>query len=139
MSAPSRKRTRAAGSAGSFGSSRAAMLIRKETSPGAMPFARAAIFAVAPSTSSLSPRSIARTIRLAARSALIAVKGDVDDAPNHASSSSAAPLKCACAYEPVRIRPGNTVRTSMRSFASSARSASAKPTSANFAVVYGAR
>ena len=81
------------------------------------------------STSSARPTLAAVTIARAARSALIESPGSAFMTLNQPRSAGA--LNVAFTWLPVRIMPGHTVVTQTSSAASSARSASESPTSAN--------
>ena len=65
--------------------------------------------------------------------------GRAASALNHACSASCWPLKRACRVLPVRIKPGHTVVTFTPSPATSARSPSENPASANLLAEYGSR
>ena len=58
---------------------------------------------------------------------------------NHVYSSRCCPLKNALRGLPVRISPGHTVVTVIRSLANSARNPSDNPTRANLLALYGKR
>src|SRR6187200_2282321 len=78
-----------------------------------------------------TPRRQAETIRAAACSTLMELRGIAVESENQVCSAEWLPLKWAFPCDPVRISPGVTVVTQMCSRANSARRESDKPTSAN--------
>ena len=104
-------------------------------SPGKRLWKRARICACIEITSSALPRCVASTICLAALLALMEVMGSVSIKVNQVYSAwCLSPFMIVLTCEPVRISPGLTVVTLMPSFASSARSPSENPVTANFAL-----
>src|SRR5215210_2085345 len=98
--------------------------------PGATALTTDATLAGSGNKTSASPRRHAATIRRAADSALIDKPGNASLMLNHAYSDRCSPRKIAFRGLPVRIRPGHTVTTLIRSPASSARRPCEKPTAA---------
>src|SRR5438874_1439325 len=103
--------------------------IRKRLGRSAFP--RIAARAAKVSVRDGCPRRHAARIFLAARSALMEINGAPAEAANQANSLSCLPLNFAFTCEPVRIVPGATVVTWILSRASSERTASENPVSAN--------
>jgi hypothetical protein len=112
---------------------------RSAVQPGESPCTMVASFAGSDSTTSASPRLHAAMIWRAARSALWEMRGNASVMLNHMYSSRCRPLKNALRGLPVRISPGHTVVTVIRSFANSARNPSDNPTRANLLALYGKR
>jgi hypothetical protein len=85
------------------------------------------------------PRRDASRICLAARAALLALRGVAPERLNHRASWRCCQRTRALTYDPVRIRPGVTVVTRMPSRFNSARKVSDSPTSANLPAAYAPR
>ena len=107
-------------------------------------FGNNALARIAPRAANVSvnegwPRRHAARIFRAARSAFIEISGSPLAAENQANSAAGCPLNLALTCEPVRMSPGATVVAKILCCASSARTASEKPVSANLLAQYGAK